>query len=128
MRTAAIVILIAFLCLSCSRSTPEGEIRFSSNQVSQTLVGKQITIRGKFSLGGKIGPHILLDNRQEVYLVPTGSFMWGQPYSEMDGKHVAATGILRFYQDVPTPDRKIQHPPDHFYFEAETAQLRLIGP
>ena len=128
MRTAATVILIAFLCFSCSRSTPEGATRFSSNQVSQTLVGKQITIRGKFLLGGKIGPYILLDNRQEVYLVPTRSFVWGKPYSEMHGKLVAASGILRFYQDVPTPGRNIQHPPDHFYFEAETAQMRLIGP
>lgn len=134
MKTAATVIWIAILCSSCSRSTPEGataasEMRTAiSDQVSHALIGKEITIRGKFSLGGKIGPYILLDNRQEVYLVPTGSFIWGKPYSEMQGKLVTATGVLRFYKDVPTPEQKIQHAPDHFYFEAETTQVQLAGP
>ena len=93
------------------------------------LVGKQITIHGKFSLRGKYGPFILLSNEQMVYLVPKGSFAWGRIYSEMEGKLVAATGTLSFFH---SPDSKSVNPAmaraaDYFYFEAETAQLQLIS-
>jgi hypothetical protein len=33
------------------------------------MIGKQITIHGKFSLLGKFGPYIVQDNQQVVYLV-----------------------------------------------------------
>jgi hypothetical protein len=131
MRTAGTAILIAFLCFSCSRSAPEGASAASDevSQLSQALVGKQISIHGKFSLWGKFGAYVLLDDQQGVYLVPRGSFTWGKPYSEMDGKLVAATGTLRFYHSPdakPTDDTRARAP-DYFYFEAETAQLRLIS-
>ncbi|HEY2913660.1 MAG TPA: hypothetical protein VGK21_09900 [Candidatus Angelobacter sp.] len=95
--------------------------------VWQNLVGQRITIRGKFSLLGKIGPYIALDEGQEVYLVHGGSFTWGRHYSEMEGKRVAARGILRFYHAPPTErtDRAVAHAPDYFYLEVETAHLRL---
>jgi len=131
MRTGATAILIAFLCFSCSRSTPEGATAASNevSQVSQALVGKQITIHGKFSLRCKVGACIGLDNRQVVYLVSAGSFTWGKPYPEMDGKLVAATGTLRLYQEPPAkpPERAVQHVPDFLYFDVERVQLRLIG-
>jgi hypothetical protein len=101
------------------------------SEVSQALVGKQITIHGKFSLWGKVGPYIVLSNQQAVYLeAKKGSFTWGKPYSEMEGKLVTATGTLRFYHEPPlgnTPNRpvNVQRVEDHFYFEVETAQLRL---
>ncbi len=128
MRTAAATILIAFLCLCCSRSTPEGATAVS-DEVSQALVGKGITIHGRFSLRCKVGACIGLDNRQVVYLVSHGSFTWGKPYSEMDGKLVAATGTLRLYQEPPAKpaERAVQHVPDFLYFEVERVQLRLIG-
>ena len=132
MRTAATAILITFLCFSCSRSTPEGAPAVSDevSQVSQALVGKQITIHGKFSLSCKVGACIGLDNRQVVHLIPTGSFTWGKPYSEMDGKLVAATGILKFYHEPPAEPagRAVQRVPDFLYFEVERVQLRLISP
>lgn len=115
------------------RSTVENATAASDevSQVSHIVIGKQITIRGKFSLSGKFGPYVLLGNQQVVYLVPRGSFTWVEPYSEMDGKLVAATGTLRFYH---SPDAQPAHDtrararaPDYFYFEAETAQLRLIS-
>ena len=114
-------------------STPEGVSAASDevSQLSQALVGKQITIHGKFSLLGKVGPYIVLDNRQVVYLENTkGSFTWGTPYSEMEGKLVAATGTLRFYHEPPAEPalRAVARVRDHFYFEAGTAQLRLISP
>ncbi len=113
----------------CGPGTPKPDYY---DEVSQTLIGKQITIRGKFSLTGKIGPYVALDERQEVYLVHKGSFTWGKPYSEMDGKLVAATGTLRFYHAPPTEptDRPVPvaRPFDYFYFEVETTRLQLIDP
>ena len=110
------------------RSTPEAATA-TSYEVLPTLIGKQVTIRGKFSLWGKFGPYVLLDNQHGVYLVPKGSFTWGKPYSEMEGKLVAATGTLCFYHapDAEPADRAVARAPDYFYLEAETAQLRLIS-
>src|SRR5580765_1721438 len=53
-------------------STPEAAIAVS-NEVSQALVGKQITIHGRFSLRCKLPVCIGLDNHQVVYLVRTKS-------------------------------------------------------
>ena len=109
------------------RSTPEGAT--VANEVSHALIGKQITVRGKFSLRGKFGAYVSLDNQKVVYLVPRGSFTWGEPYSEMEGKLVAATGTLRFYHapNAEPADRAVARAPDYFYLEAETAQVRLIN-
>ena len=108
------------------RSTPE-DATAGSYEVSHTLIGEQVTIRGTFSLRGKFGPYVLLGNQQVVYLVPSGSFKWGKPYSEMEGKLVAATGTLRFFQapNAEPADPAFARAPDYFYLEAETAQLRL---
>jgi hypothetical protein len=110
-------------------STPENAA--TNDELLPTLIGTQITVRGTFSLRGKFGPYILLSNRQMVYLVPKGSFTWGEPYSEMEGKLVAATGTLSFFHspDSPSPSAgpAVARPPDFFYFAAETAQLRLLS-
>jgi hypothetical protein len=129
---AAILLSIAIVLLTggCGhlRSTPEDAIP-AFDQALFTLIGKQVTIRGKFSLWGKFGPYVWRYN-QQVYLVNRSStFTWGEPYSQMEGKLVEATGTLRFYYappDIPT-DRTVARAPDFFYFEAETAQLRLIS-
>lgn len=124
-------IAIVVLAGGCDhpRSKPE-DATAASYEVSQTLIGKQVTVRGKFSLWGKAGAYVLLDNQQVVYLVPRGaSFTWGKPYSEMDGKLVEATGTLRFFHatDNEPVDQARQRAPDYFYLEAETAQVRLIS-
>jgi hypothetical protein len=109
-------------------STPE-DATAVSYEVLHTVIGKQVTIRGKFSLYGKFGAYILLDDQHGVYLVPKGSFTWGKPYSEMEGKVVAATGTLRFFHasDAARPvGRAVARPPDYFYLEAETAQVQVI--
>ena len=110
------------------RSTAE-DATAASHEALHTLIGKQVTIRGAFSLYGKFGAYVLLGNRQVVYLVPKGSFTWGEPYSEMDGKLVAATGTLRFYHtpNADPADPAVARAPDYFYLEAETAQVRLIS-
>jgi hypothetical protein len=129
--TTFLSITIVLLAGGCEhpRSTPEGATVV--NEVSHALIGKQITIRGKFSLRGKFGAYVVLDNQQGVYLVPTGpgTFTWGKPYSEMEGKLVEATGTLRFYHELPAEpsDRTVARAPDHYYFAVETAQLRLIS-
>jgi hypothetical protein len=112
------------------RSTPE-DTTAASYEVLHTLIGKQVTVRGKFSLRGKFGPLVLLDNQQVVYLVPTGaSFTWGEPYPEMEGKLVTVTGTLSFYHapKAEPADRAFARAPDYFYLEAETAHVRLISP
>jgi hypothetical protein len=110
-----------------ARSTPE-RATAATYEALHTLIGNQVTIRGKFSLYGKFGAFVSFGNERVVYLVPRGSFTWGKPYTEMDGKLVEATGSLRFYH-APAPetgDQAVAIPADYFYLEAETAQLRLI--
>jgi hypothetical protein len=131
---AAAFLSITFVLLAggCDhpRSTPEGAT--VTKEVSPALVGSQITIRGTFSRRCKVPVCILLDNQQAVDIEPRGS-SWREPesYSEMEGKLVTATGILRFYHNDAKPTAlpvAVARPVDHFYFEAETAQLRLIRP
>ena len=76
------------------RSTPQ-DTTAVSHELSQTLVGRQITIRGKFSSLVKAEPYVVLDNHQEVWIGPRESSFEGT-YSRMDGKLVEATGTLRF--------------------------------
>ena len=132
LRAAAFLsITIVLLAGGCEhpRSTPEGAT--VANEVSPALIGKRITIRGKFSISGKFGAYVVLDNQQVVDLEHTGpgTFTWGKPYSEMEGKLVEATGTLRFYHGPPAEpsDRAVARAPDHYYFAVETAQLRLIS-
>ena len=83
-------------------------------------------MRGRFSLRGKLGPFILLGSRQ-IYLVPTGSFSWAEPYARMEGRNVRITGTLRFahYPEPAAGALPEGRAPDHFYFEAETAKVEL---
>jgi hypothetical protein len=130
---AAAILSIAIVALAggCNhpRSTPEDATPVSP-EVSQKLVGRQITIRGKFSSLVKGDPYVLLDNQQEVWIGPRETALEGT-YSRMDGKLVEATGTLRFSHNPAPVDearqRAIQREPDHFYFEAKTTQLRLLS-
>lgn len=122
------IVALAGGCNHPQRSTPE-DTTAVSNEVSNALVGKQITIRGKYSTRGKFGACVLLDNHQVVYLVPMRSPMWKEPYSEMEGKLVVATGTLRFYHDPNTTSgaSTVARAVDHYYFEVENAQLQFIS-
>ena len=129
---AILSITVVALAAACkhSRSIPEGATAASDkvSQVSQALVGKRITIRGKFSLRSKITvASVWLDSHEVVYLQHEGE--WGPPYSKWEGKLVAVTGILRFYH-APAAEptgRTVARLPDHFYFDAETTQVRLVS-
>ena len=90
------------------------------------LVGRQVTLRGTFSLRGKVGPFVLVSGRP-VYLVASGSFTWGERYAEMEGALVIVTGTLRFHPSPPaseTVNSAVARTPDYFYFEAETVRVQ----
>jgi hypothetical protein len=93
-----------------------------------SLVGKPVTLRGKFSQYGKFGAVVMVDN-QIVYIHEKISFVGGQRYELMEDKVVSVTGTLRFYKAPPQPDfvRGVAVPkiPDHFYFQAEQTNIQL---
>jgi len=88
-------------------------------------IGQEVTLRGTFSLRGKIGPFVLVSGNP-VYLVAAGSFSW-QPYSRLEGKIVSVTGVLHFFKAPVEPDPPgpiAARPPDYFYFEAASAVVK----
>ena len=99
-------------------SAPDSEL--------QQHLGERVTMRGRFSLRGKVGPFILAGGRP-IYLVPKGSFSWGEPYASMEGKDVRVTGTLRFahYPEPPPEAVPAGRALNHFYFEAETAKVEV---
>ena len=130
------------------RSTPEGataapkittiaskDTAGVSTEIWPAMVGKQITIRGKF-LSDKMGWVILLDNQQEVYFFPKSSTFGS--YDEMQGKLVTATGILKVFQcpknqltdeqgrPVNKKGQIIDRCSNFYYFEAGTGQPKLF--
>jgi hypothetical protein len=93
----------------------------------RTLVGRRVTLRGRFSMRGKIGPFVVVSG-QPVYLVSSPPSAWGKYYTRMEGERVRVTGELRFYQAPPLPEhasRAVARLPDYFYFEAKGATVRL---
>jgi len=73
-------------------------------------------------MNGLVGPFIVIANR-EVYLSPKGNYSWGKEYRRLEGHEVSITGMLEFQHFEPSPG---QHPPDYFYFQAETAKIELV--
>jgi hypothetical protein len=99
-------------------ASPESELR--------RHVGKLVTLHGKFSLQGKLGPFILVGN-EPVYILSGGLYSWGNEYTGVEGKDIKVTGILRFYSSPPVTSGLVAEarPPDHFYFEAQSANVEL---
>src|SRR6267154_234884 len=130
---ALFFIAIAILAGGCNhpRSKDDGDTTAISagSQLSQALVGKRITIRGGL-FRFKCGPGIQFDDGAVVCLVdiPLKSGL-DDPYAEMYEKLVKATGTLRFYHASTPLDgtRSTQGQHDHYYFERETAQVRIIA-
>jgi hypothetical protein len=131
--TAFSVTAIAILAGGCHRprSKNDGDTTAISagSQLSQTLVGKRITIRGGL-FRFKCGPGLQFDDGAVVWLVdipPKSGF--DDPYAEMYEKLVEATGTLRFYHASTPVDetRPTQEQHDHYYFEKETTQVRIIA-
>jgi hypothetical protein len=87
----------------------------SKEQLKQ-YVGRFVTVQGKFSLGGVTGPFIQFAGGA-IYLQPKPNHSWGQEYERMQGREVRATARLGLEHFEPSAS---QHPPDYFYFAAET--------
>jgi hypothetical protein len=97
----------------------------ASDDELQQHLGERITMHGRFSLRGKLGPFIVAT--RPVYLLAKGSFSWGRAYARMEARDVRVTGTLRFAH-YPEPSRGALaegRPTDHFYFEAETSRIEL---
>ena len=88
----------------------------------QENLGRIVTVRGKFSLYGVVGPFVLVGNRS-IYLPPEGSYSWGKEYDRLEGRQVRVTGTLNFRHFEPSPG---QHPPDYFYLPWKTAKIELL--
>ena len=72
----------------------------AGSQLSQALVGKRITIRGKLlPVGFQCGPSIEPDDEEAICLEDIRP---KPPYLGMFEKRVEAIGTLRFFHD-PTP-------------------------
>ena len=119
------LIAIAILAGGCHRprSKNNGDTTAISagSQLSQTLVGKRITIRGGL-FRFKCGPGIQFDDGHVVCLgdIPPKSGS-DDPYTEMYEKLVEATGTLMFHHDSTQGEH------DHYYLEKETTQVRIIA-
>ena len=105
--------------------TPVDLTSASDGELQQHL-GERVSMHGRFSLRGKLGPFIVVVGRP-IYLVPKGSFSWGEFYASMEARDVRVTGTLRFahYPEPPPGALPEGRAPDHFYFEAETAKVEL---
>jgi hypothetical protein len=118
-------VLFTFICLIILSGCSHSSVATGSGSELQHLVGQSVTLSGQFDLTGKIGPYIRC-NGESVYLVPHGSFAWGSDYERMQGKVVSVTGVLHLqhYERAATSN-SVAQVPDYFYFDAETARVRL---
>jgi hypothetical protein len=132
MRLKVLTIVVFLLFASCGQknlvsskeqASTQSNVNLNEASDSELLghVGENVTMQGKWSLGGVVGPYIL-SNNGPIYLVSKGNFSWGEKYARMEGKDVRVTGVLRYAHYEPSTE---QHPPDHFYFDAETAKIDL---
>jgi hypothetical protein len=86
-------------------------------------VNQMVTLHGKFNLFGKIAPCVDRDGAP-VFLIANGAFAWGSQYTDLQGKKVAVTGVLRFQHFERTiASDKIENKSDYFYMDVETAKL-----
>jgi hypothetical protein len=130
---AFVLIAISILVGGCNHlpSKNNGDTRVISarSQLSQTLVGNRITIRGGL-FRFKCGPGIQFDDGAVVCLldIPPKSGL-DDPYAEMYEKLVEATGTLGFYHaSAPLDETRSAHGQhDHYYLEKETTQVRVVA-
>lgn len=117
--------------LRITRDYFNSAIESTANSELSALVGNRITIRGKLLLFGlPVCPGILLADEEVVCLEDMHSkSAFKDPYRKMYNKRVEATGTLRFFHDPIVMDENMPgaRVPDHYYFETETTQVRLIG-
>lgn len=134
-----ILLTIILLTTSCARqssgsSNPATPAGAGPNTMPESemmrRVGENVSLHGKFSVRGKLGPYILVDGIQ-IYLIPRGNFSWGKEYERLEGRDVRVSGVLRFaHYEHANQDgsRDVQARAfDHFYFETGVAKIELNG-
>lgn len=123
------LIAIAIPAVGCNHPRSKNDANTTASSVvsrlSQTLVGKRITSRGKL-LGFKCGLGIQLDDEEVVCLADMVAKSVEDPFPGMYDKLVETTGTLKFYHDTSPVDETKQRVQDHYYFDRETTQVRLI--
>ena len=110
------------------RAPTPTDLTGASDSELRRHLGETVTMRGVFSLRGKVGPLILVDGRP-IYLESARRFSWGESYAKMEGKEVGVTGTLRFaHYSHPRSSKALPvgQATDHFYFDADTAKVELI--
>jgi hypothetical protein len=89
-------------------------------------VGKEISVRGTFSTGAKLGPSLQLKERSEpVYLLSNPQSKSQVKLWFPEGAKLSATGILR-YQSAPksTPGEASANAGYYYYFDIDAVKLR----
>ena len=120
-----LLMLVSLVIVSACSKTQAGRNATTHDPELKSFIGKTVTLHGQLELADKVGPDIQRAG-EPVYLVPHGSFSWGSNYERMQGKAVSISGVLHFQhcERGKVPD-SVQQPPDYFYFDAKTAEVRL---
>jgi hypothetical protein len=115
----------SFSC-NLQQLSPAIDLSRAPDSVLQTHLGERVTVTGRFSMRGKVGPFIIVAGRP-INLEPKGPFSWSPSYSRLEGRQVRVTGTLRFFHSPQPPrdDLPEARVADHFYFEAESAKVQL---
>jgi hypothetical protein len=72
------VLLAAVGCAQRAPTPTTLDLTSAPDSELQQHLGENVTMHGQFSLRGKIAPFIQVGGRP-IYLVPHGSFSWGEP-------------------------------------------------
>jgi len=119
-----VLTLSLFLIVPGCSYTLTGGWRGDPNLDLRPFVGQTLTLQGKFTLAGKFGPYVQAP-AGPVYLLSECSFSCPE-YQGMEGKMVRVTGTLRFrHSPQVTNDGSVAPPPDYFYFDTETAKIKV---
>lgn len=93
-------------------------------EVWRQHVAKEVTVHGRFSLQGKIGPMVVIGGK-EIYIKPKSARSWVEQFGKFEDREVSVTGILRYWQSPDVPQGPVTEAriPSHFYFEEETVNI-----
>src|SRR5262245_5173465 len=95
-----VIVLVAVIVVAVGcRHHPAlpSDLTLGSDNELMKYLDKTVTMTGRFSLRGKLGPFVEVGKRP-IYLEAKGPFSWGDAYAAMEGREVRVTGVLKFFQ------------------------------